>query len=227
MKRLTAAIAITSIVVFGMLAADAAHARDKHRVTLYEVTVTNITKGQILSPPFVISHNKDFQLFILGDRDNPATAGLAALAEDADTSTLKKELVALSSVYYYNEAGAPIMPGSSTTVKIKTKRGFQRISVAGMLVITNDAFFAVRDIYARYWGASMNHALAYDAGSEFNSEDCAYIPGPPCGNPGQRDEEGAEGFVYIHSGIHDIGDLAPEDFDWQNPVATIRVQRVR
>ena len=48
-------------------------------------------------------------------------------------------------------------------------------------------------------------AAAYDAGSEYNSEDCAFIPGPPFGNGGVRDTDGAEGYVQILSGIHGIG----------------------
>lgn len=226
MKRLTVGIAITLIVVFGMLAAGTAHAKDK--VSVYEVTVTNITRGQIISPPIVISHNRHFELFSLGD---PATPGLAELAEDADTTELKNELDASSSVYDVNEAGGVIEPGLSATVQIKTRRGFQRISAAGMLVTTNDAFFAVRNVYARYWGDSVNYARAYDAGSEFNSEDCDYIPGPPCGSPGERDTEGAEEYVYVHSGIHGIGEgdpkIEPANFDWQNPVAKIVVKRVK
>jgi hypothetical protein len=32
--------------------------------------------------------------------------------------------------------------------------------------------------------------------------------------------------VHIHSGIHGIGDLRPEHFDWRNPVARITIRRV-
>jgi hypothetical protein len=42
-----------------------------------------------------------------------------------------------------------------------------------------------------------------------------------------RDPEGAEEYVHIHSGIHGIGDLDPAEFDWRNPVATIRIQKVK
>lgn len=81
-------------------------------------------------------------------------------------------------------------------------------------------------MYARLWEATVVNAAAYDAGSEDNSEDCAYIPGPPCGNGDVRDTVGAEGYVYIHSGIHGIGDLEPAEFDWGNPVATVKIERL-
>jgi hypothetical protein len=82
-------------------------------------------------------------------------------------------------------------------------------------------------VYARSWEATVVNATAYDAGSEANSEDCDFIPGPPCGNGGVRDTDGAEGYVYIHSGIHGIGGLDPAEFDWLNPVATVKIERVK
>jgi hypothetical protein len=190
------------------------------------VTITNITRGQIISPPIVISHNKDFQLFILGD---PASKGLAALAEDADTTQLEKDLEESGSVYDVGKAADVIKPGMWATVEVKTRHGYEHITAAGMLVTTNDAFFAVRGVKIRKKDGPTVYARAYDAGSEFNSEDCGYIPGPPCGSVGVRDTDDAEGYVYIHSGIHGRGDplLGPAVFDWQNPVATIVIQKVK
>ena len=98
MKRLTAGVAIILIVVFGMLSAGTAHAK-KDKVSTYEVTITNITRGQIISAPIVISHNKDFQLFSLGNPEYPATPGLAYLAEQGMATILETELNALDSVY--------------------------------------------------------------------------------------------------------------------------------
>jgi hypothetical protein len=64
----------------------------------------------------------------------------------------------------------------------------------------------------------------YDAGSERDSEACAHIPGPPCGNPGTRHGEGAEGRVALDGGILGVGDLDPADWDWRNPVLEVRVE---
>lgn len=222
MKRLNAGLAIALITVCGILVSGVAYAKDK--TARYEVTITNLTRGQILSPPVVISHNSNYHLFTAG---HPATPGLAELAEDADTEPLTDHLRTLPAVFDFKVAGGVILPGSSATVKIKTKRGFQLVSAAAMLVTTNDAFMAVQGVYARPWGDVVVDARAYDAGSEVNSEQCAFIPGPPCENGGVRDTEGAEGYVYIHSGIHGIGDLEPAEFDWRNPVATIMVRRVK
>jgi hypothetical protein len=222
MNRLIASSAITLIVICGILVSAAADAKDK--TERYEVTITNITRGQIISPPIVISHNEDFQLFSLA---SPASAELAMLAEDGLTDPLSAYLDTLDSVFQYSTAGGGIPPGESVTVVIETKKGYDLLSAAGMLVTTNDAFFAVRGVKARSKGDEAFDAEAYDSGTEGNSEDCAFIPGPPCGSPEQRDTAGAEGYVFIHAGMHGVGDLDPAQFDWRNPVATIRVQKVR
>ena len=218
MKRLNVRLAIALIIVCGILVSGVAYAKDK--TTLYEVTITNITRGQTISPPIVASHNNNFQLFDLG---NAATPGLAELAEEGNTVPLSAYLDTLDSVYMNNTAGGGIGPGESVTVDIETKRRFRRISAAGMLINSNDAFFAIRGVYARSWATVVVDARAYDAGTEFNSEDCAYIPG--CGGGGVHDPAIAEGYVYIHNGIHGIDGLDPAEFDWHNPVAIIRVER--
>ena len=225
MKRFNVRLAIAIITVCGILVSGVAYAKDK--TTVYEVTITNITRGQIISPPIVISHNKDFQLFILGDRGNPATPGLALLAEDGDRTTLETELGALDSVHRYSLAGGGIGPGESVTVDIETKRHFRYLSAASMLVSTNDAFWSIRGVYAHPWATMVVDARAYDAGSEANSEDCNFIPGPPCGNHVHDETTDAEGYVYLHSGIHGILDLDPAAADWNNPVAVIKVRKVK
>ena len=95
-----------------------------------------------------------------------------------------------------------------------------------MLVTTNDTFTAIRGL--RPHPAHMVSVMVpgYDAGSEGNNEMCAFIPGPPCGNPFQRDVANAEGYVHINSGVQQSGDLTGTH-DWRNPVARITVKRVQ
>jgi len=75
-------------------------------------------------------------------------------------------------------------------------------------------------------GAGVHMVLAYDAGSEANTESCEHIPGPPCMNPEMRVTDGAEGFVYIHPGISGEGDLTESGYDWRNPVARFVIERL-
>lgn len=215
---LSAAVALSVVLAF----ATGALAKDKRGGQTYEVTITNLTRGQIFSPPVVISHNGNYSLFSLGQ---PASDQLYPLAEDANTGPLTTQLEGLNSVFDYTVAGGAVPPGGSITLEIQVK-GFKRqITVAGMLVTTNDAFFAIHGVPAPLAGTQVEFAEAYDAGSEANSESCATVPGPPCGSGGVRDTAGAEGFVFIHAGIHGDGDLIPASDDWRNPVAIITIRR--
>ncbi|MDH3444157.1 MAG: spondin domain-containing protein, partial [Deltaproteobacteria bacterium] len=186
----------------------------------FEVTVTNLTRGQIISPAVVASHSDDLSsIFTVG---TPASSELAAVAEDAVIDPMITLLSAdpeVMDVATILGAAGPIMPGESASVVVNARGRFRNFTVVGMLVSTNDAFFALNGRRGPNRGSESHYSPAYDAGSEANNEDCAFIPGPPCGNEGVRDPAGAEGYVHIHAGIHGIGSLAPADLDWRNPVA--------
>ena len=193
--------------------------------TMLTVTVTNLTRGEVISPAVVATHNKNLQpLFTLGA---PASAELAAIAEDAVNTDLVNMLNADSSVGDVQTVffqGGPIPPGKSASVEVNAPAGFEYISVVAMLVTTNDAFFALNGIRGAPVGETTYLSPAYDSGSEANNELCAFIPGPPCGNAGVRDTGNAEGFVHIHAGVHGIGALVAADHDWRNPVAKITIR---
>ncbi len=220
LKRALAGATITGAL---LLASHAVSAEENGQV--YEVTITNLTRGQIISPPVVLTHNAEFSLFQAG---TPASAGLAAVAQDADTSILIPELELDGDVADVVEAGGVIVPGGSISVTVTASGDAKKLSAVGMLVTTNDAFFAVSgiDLPNHGGGAVTVRAVAYDAGSEANGEDCLYIPGPPCGNPFMADPGTPEGFVHVHAGIHGVADLVPYRDDWRNPVALVTIARV-
>ncbi len=192
-----------------------------------EVTVTNLTRGQIISPVVIASHRAEFKpLFQTGAAASPE---LAAVAEDAILEPLIADLTGDPDVLdvqtIFGDLG-PIMPGESASVVVDVRGPFRFLSMVGMLVTTNDAFFAVRGTPVPARGTRTHRSPAYDAGSEANTEKCKHIPGPPCGKPGVRVTKGAEGYVHIHAGIHGIRDLVPSTHDWRNPVAEITVTRL-
>jgi hypothetical protein len=180
----------------------------------------------VFSPPLVVTHARGGGLFRVGEA---ASAGLALLAEDGDGSMLAAEAIEAGALDTASAAG-PVPPGASISVEVEGRTNGE-ISVAGMLVNTNDNFFAVNGLplpRGRFNSAS-TRVPSYDAGSEVNNEDCDFIPGPACAGAGAgvRATAGAEGFIHIGDGVHGIADLLPEETDWRNPVAQIVVQRVR
>jgi hypothetical protein len=197
--------------------------RGKGKGHVYTVTITNLTYDQIISPPVVVVHDEWFHLFQPGQ---PAGSELAALAEDGMTGPLAGLLEVADGVFDYAVADGGIPPAGSITVEVRARGRARMLSLAGMLVSTNDAFAGVNGyVLTPGYSAETVYAKGYDAGSEVNTESCAHIPGPPCGNPGMRVTDGAEGFVHVHRGIQGVGDLDGSMKDWRNPVALVRIER--
>lgn len=216
------------LMAFGVfLLSAAAFAQNPQR---YEVTITNLTRGQTFTPVLVASHRAGVTLFELG---TPASVPLEIVAEDGDVGPLAMLLESNPAVRDTTNSGPPpggfVLPGASKTLIVEGGGGFDHLSVAAMLIPTNDAFFAVNGVEAPEGNRTLTvYSPAYDAGTEANDELCASIPGPVCGGEGfNASRAGAEGYVHIHAGIHGIGDLAPAVYDWRNPVAKITIRRVR
>ena len=195
---------------------------------VFEVTVTNLTRGQQFTPILVASHRPGLRIFTPGQ---PASSQLATLAEEGDTAPLAALLSSLPEVRDVAASGGLTDPGGSSTVVVRTGGPFNHLIVAAMLIPTNDGFFALNGVE----GPTGNRTIvlrspAYDAGSERNDETCASIPGPffsECAGPGGGGKPGGgEGYVHIHAGIHGIGNFVESDRDWRNPVAEITIRRV-
>ncbi len=189
---------------------------------MYEVTITNITRGAFFTPILVASHRSGVNLFTLGQ---PASDELAILAEGGDVGPLAQVLRANPRVIDVADSGGLLKPGESVTVRVAA-RSADRISLAAMILPTNDGFIALNGMEAPRFGSLNDRVPGYDAGSEPNDELCASIPGPQCGGTGVSPTAGGEGFVHIHAGIHGIADLKPELYDWRNPMASVTITRV-
>ena len=144
----------------------------------FDVTVTNLTNGQPISPIAVIAHNDGYAVFTLGA---PATVGLEMLAEDGDNTMLIADADADAAVLATGSGAAPIAPGGSETVTLEVLESDLPgllISVDAMLGNTNDAFTGVNgiDVSGLATGdAWTGRGSAYDAGTEANTEAAAAI----------------------------------------------------
>ena len=206
-----------------------ARAADDDEGARFEVTITNLTRGQQFTPILVAAHKSNVKLFELG---KPASIELATLAEEGNPAPLAAALAALPGTGQVVTGGGLTNPGASTTLVVEGRRGFGFLSVAAMLIPTNDGFFALNGVALPRGNDMLTlTAPAYDAGSERNDELCVSIPGPffaECGGSGGGGKPGGgEGYVHIHAGIHGIGNLPAATRDWRNPVALITVRRVR
>ncbi len=196
----------------------------------YEVTVTNLTYNQRFTPVLLATHRSAIRFFTLGE---PALPQLATLAKKGNVAPLRALLDASAHVRATEAGNALLDPGKSVSFRIQGNPWHDRLSLAAMLIPTNDAFMALNSVALPYPDAPMQShtAVAYDAGSEVNDELCSSIPGPfftECGGSGGGARVGGgEGFVHVHRGMHGVGSFQSIARDWRNPVAEVRVRLVR
>src|SRR6266511_3181370 len=227
MRRWFLSMALMVAIVTMVPARMSAQPVSENAGTRFSITVTNLTAGQTFTPILAASHQAGVKLFTLG---SPASVPLEILAEAGDVAPLKTQLSSSPQVLDTTDSGAPLPPGASVTLFVRTHGSFDHVSVAAMLVPTNDGFFAVNGHAGPEGGQTITlYSPAYDAGGEANDESCLHIPGPPnvCQGVGFDPARDEGNFVHIHRGIHGIGDLKAEVYDWRNPVARITIRRVR
>lgn len=190
-----------------------------------QVTITNLTHKINFTPVLVASHRKPVSIFELG---SPASRDLAAIAEGGNTEPLAATLSHNRHVLDVQSSGGLLGPGESVTVLLKAGQGVKRISLAAMMLPTNDGFIALDSVKVPNHGRATYFSPGYDAGTESNDEWCENIPGPFCGGagPSEGPDPADEGYVHIHRGTQGIRDLAAAVYDWRNPVAKITVKRV-
>jgi hypothetical protein len=198
----------------------------------FEVTVTNLTVGQPLSPVGLFAHDSTQQVFTVGAA---ASMPLERMAEGGDISGL---IDAVDS--FAETAGdAPIGPGASSTftLALDTPPATDlELSVMTMLVNTNDAFTGLNGVSIadlEPGESRMFSTVAYDAGTENNTEAAGSLPGPADGGEGfnaVRDD--LRDAVTMHPGVVTAddgltGSVLDQSHRFDNPVARVRVTRTR
>jgi hypothetical protein len=233
---------VAAVVAVAALAA--APAAEAAPADTFDVTFTDLTSGQPLTPAVAATHRGKNELFRVG---RTASFGLKEIAENGNNAPLLTRLNADDDVSEAVEApGGPLVPagspgdamfGQSTTFSIGAERGARFLSLAAMLICTNDGFTGVNALaLPSQVGDSVTvETLGYDAGSELNTEDFADIV-PPCqgligvtsGEPGTGSSNPAlaeGGVIHHHAGILGSADLVPAIHGWDTgaPVARITV----
>ncbi|HZA26665.1 MAG TPA: spondin domain-containing protein [Actinomycetota bacterium] len=247
------ALAVMAVLVFATTGAPANNDDD---VRTYEVTITNETSGQPLTPPVVATHSGKNQVFEVGQ---PASVGVREIAENGNNAPLLAFLGAdpFDRISESKQAGmGPLVPEGtpggvevppsgpefpdSVTFEITAEEGANRLSFVSMLICTNDGFTGVNGLRlpSRVGRTITAETAGYDAFTEVNDEDFAHIV-PPCqGLIGVSSGEMGEGVsnpalaeggvISHHQGIKGGSDLVPEVHGWDidEEVAEISVTRL-
>lgn len=195
----------------------------------FEVVLENLTPAtgpgasQPLSPPVMASHTPRFHIF---KKHTFASKELGQLAEDAVNAPMINMLNDSPFAYDVVEGSTgPIFPGEYAKFYVKAKLPFKKFSLVSMLVNTNDGFTGADAVNLPLFGSREYYLKAFDAGTEFNTELKANIPGPCCGSPHVRVPTHDK--IKYHKGINGVGDLDPAIYDWNKYAAKLTITRVK
>jgi Spondin_N len=226
-------IAVAGVLVLG-LGPGGASADSETRT--YEVTIENLTDSQPFSPPVAATHRPNVDLFTVGDN---ASDEIEAIAEDGNqipAFNLLSDAQGVTDVFG-DAATPPVLRNGMLMFEIDAKPG-DRLSLATMLICTNDGITGVDSVALPKNGAAVFMTAGYDAGTEDNTQNSADIVDPcsaigpvalagdPNGNSDAGPDTSPAQPIHHHSNIHGSGDLDPGDHGWTDPVARITVERI-
>jgi hypothetical protein len=209
----------------------------------YKITITNLTAGQPLTPPILVTHTNRTGIFEVGEE---ASNGIQEIAENGNGAPLLDALSGDPQVHEVVAGMAPLVPANdpggtglaSTETFTITAHGRARyLSFASMLICTNDGFTGLDSIRLPNHKKTV-YSVSYDARTEMNTEDFADIV-PPCQGLIVASEDmqmgtgisnpllAEDGIVIPHAGINGGIDLTPKVHGWSDPVTKIEIERVR
>lgn len=227
-----------------LIAVSATTASADPALATYSVTIANSSGGQPFSPPVATTHSPDVDLFSVGEK---ASAEIAAIAQAGDQSHAVALLSGLmgSGVTAVADPGMPVTPGASSGLPFASTLSFEItaaagdvLSVATMLICSNDGFTGLDSVALPDDGPVVLPLRGYDAGVERNTEKSQDIV-DPCSALGPVVIGDADGNVdefpvaqrnakpiQMHKGVNGHrGDLLPAH-DWDGSVGTITIEKV-
>lgn len=221
-----------SLIAAGTLASSPVMAQE------LDVSVTNLTNAIYMTPLIVVAHDESAHIYQPG---MAASTHLQALAEGGDISGISSDFSAVGADIVENPASGLLEPGQTTSFNMNTSDQNKYLSLASMMLPTNEGFVGANDIKIPLVPGVYTYFLnAYDAGTEANNEvinggGAPGVLGIPA-DPGAHSGTGATGVtiteenthVHIHRGA--VGDnnatggesgLTNHVHRWLNPVAKL------
>jgi spondin N len=194
----------------------------------YDVQITNLTNAQPLSPVAIALHG-DEMLWSIG---KPASNALEVLAEGGDNSPF----IAQESIIASASSEGAVMPGANSTISVTTTDSTATyITIATMLVNTNDAFSGLTGLNLSSFDVNDSKTWTlgvYDAGTEANSESMGTIPGPADGGIGYDATRDDLDLVTMHSGTVTMDDgltnsVLTQAHRFDNPAMKVTITRTK
>jgi hypothetical protein len=244
---------ISAIVAVGALTLSAAlpaASDDGPDLRSYRVTLVNLTDGQPFSPPVAATHERHMRMFQVGRLASDELAKIAQAGDEVpmfnlfngsddvtDAVDVARPLTPVGKVV---DPDGPMGPFVDTaTFEITAARG-DRLSLATMLICTNDGFLGLDAVRLPSHGARAFLINGYDAGREQNTELSEHIV-DPCsalgpekltGDPNGNVDSGPGVStvppvpIHHHPNIQGGGHLSTALHAWRDPVAVAVVSRI-
>ena len=206
----------------------------------YRVTIMNLSETQPLSPPVVATHAKGFTMFEVGKL---ASRGLEAIAENGDESLMANRYRNSPMATDVVDVAMPLTRHGTMVGDFRSSYSFEiearehdRLSLAAMLICSNDGFTGLNSVKLPKKGRRMYHLRAYDAGTEDNTEMSADIvdgcsalgavalSGDPNGNENDAVDTTPHDVIRPHRGILGVGDLDASSHAIDNKVGKVIIE---
>lgn len=234
------------LALFGVLAfagsESTSKASDDDHMRTYRVTIENETDGQPFSPGVAITHRRSARLFRVGHAASP---GIEAIAEDGNEGPAVAAAMGAQGITDVFDINQPITPENTSVGAFTDEFTFEiqarprdRLSLAVMLICTNDGFTGLDSVKLPKEDSVTYRAAGYDSATEDNTEEsedivdpCSALgPAPLAGDPNGNEDAAVDtsphGNIHHHPGIDGGADLTPSTHDWRNPVAEITIELV-
>lgn len=146
-----------------------------------EVSITNLTQANFFTPRLVVAHTGDVDVFEVGTEASSALAWLAeaGVIDDAQSAASSgQNFEALlgptdtdNGNNTWHRFGGLVAPATTLTYGSFDTMDYPYLSIASMLIPTNDAFVGLDSIAIPTAPGTYTYYLnAYDAGTELNDE---------------------------------------------------------
>ena len=194
----------------------------------YQVTITNLTYAQPLSPVTVVLHADD-KMWMIG---TSASNALEKLAEAGDNT----DFIGQDSIITSMSDDDVLMPGLSSSITVSTTdTSATHLSVTTMLVNTNDAFSGLTGLELSNLEVDQENSWnlnVYDAGTEANNEAAGTIPGPADGGIGFDEMRNDVNVVTLHPGVVSQDDgltssVLTQAHRFDNPAIKLTITRIK
>jgi len=238
LKRLPTYLTVSLASVALLTLSACVHEEDDDDMAMqatYQITVTNLTNGQPLTPLGVVIHEATYMPWQLG---SAVSVGLETLAESGSPAAFLSEADANTAVAMSaSSTNGPFGPGASEMVSLSVDYSTDlQLTVAAMLANTNDAFTGVRnwDIGGLAVGESATTMTrVFDAGTEANTETAGSMPGPAAMGEGFNADRSADlNRLTVHGGVVTADDglitsALDESHRWLGQAAKVVVTRMQ